>query len=66
MLTNQCQSIVNNSIYHIETQCDYNNIPDMIIESEASRIKKTLKKYNYPKKYIDEATREFLRYFNCD
>lgn len=63
MLTNVSQSILNNSIYQIETQCDYNNVPDHVLEDESVRLKQTLKKYNYPKKYRDEVLKEFYNYF---
>ena len=64
MLTNASQLILNNSIYQIETQCEYSNIPNHVIENESERLKSTLKKYNYPKKYRDEVLKEFRDYFN--
>lgn len=57
--------VIENSIYHIESQCeDYNNIPIDIIDSEAKKIKKILKNYSYPKNRIKEHIDSFYNYFN--
>ena len=57
-------TIITNSIYHIETQCKYDDIKDNVVIKEAAKLKKRLLKYNYPENLVNDSIKEFYKYFS--
>lgn len=61
---NSMYNLVNESIYHIETQCNKGVYPEDIINSESKRLKKRIKRHGYSEDSSNEAILEFTKYFN--
>ena len=57
-------SILNESIYHLESLFDYDDITLEILDKEAKSLSETLHKYHYPRKIRNAAIVEFYKYFS--
>ena len=57
-------SILNESIYHIESLYNDDQITWEIISKEAKNLSETLHNYHYPRKIRNAALNEFYKYFS--